>query len=465
MDFSKVGISQDPTEECQIWIFAKSHAIEIKRQLQNLLGFQYNIMAVLNAANDLAEALYSKKEMLKHLASKDYVVIVGGINGNHLDDHQYILNDFCNSIDTINILLCDEKFNNNLKMLEQRSRRVKCLIYHKYSPAQDIIDFICRLLQKEIQKGLKKVDDNNIDSFPQACASTSSTRFNPDQNATNAGAGDTFSKGKNIVSDRNSAFNAYGDVKAPSPSKPNNLKRFNENPPKNRTKSKPNYRPRSVLYVAHQNINGLMAKEGKLNNKINELSRNNIDLDVICLTEHNMVDEDVDVVNIPNFELAHTIIRDERQGGCTILIRDDFKVRVLPKVEINNHPEFLECCAVKLVDLDIIIICVYRPPRYYRQDIEEFLDELDVILRRYKKQKVIICGDFNIDILNNDKSSRDFQEVISNYKMTIAIKTPTKVSGKTCIDNIIHNMPNATSLVMNWNLSDHIAQILKCPLT
>ncbi|KAJ0182977.1 hypothetical protein K1T71_000953 [Dendrolimus kikuchii] len=211
-------------DECQIWIFAKSHAMEIKTVLQSLLGFHYNIMTVWNATNDLAEALYSKKEMLRHLTRKDHIIIIGGLDEHHLNDNQFSIKDFCSSLQNINIILCDESFSHELKSIEQRCRHVRCIVYHKYSPAQDIIDCVCRLLQKEIQNFAPIDVDNNYNSLSQPGPSASFTIFKERLYTTYGSAGDAGSS-NSYAPQRNSAFNAYGDTRYhTSTSKTNNLK-------------------------------------------------------------------------------------------------------------------------------------------------------------------------------------------------------------------------------------------------
>lgn len=58
-----------------------------------------------------------------------------------------------------------------------------------------------------------------------------------------------------------------------------------------------------------------------------------------------------------------------------------------------------ESCAVECIGLELIIVCIYRPPS---GDISLFFSKLDEILslQAIKNYNVIIVGDINIDLLD-----------------------------------------------------------------
>lgn len=86
-------------------------------------------------------------------------------------------------------------------------------------------------------------------------------------------------------------------------------------------------------------------------------------------------------------------------------------------------------------------------------------------LSRKKYNNIIIAGDFNIDILKNTNVALDFQCLLLNYNLKLALKQPTRLRSQTCIDNFAHNFkkPCATE-VIEFALSDHTAQLIKCPV-
>lgn len=57
----------------------------------------------------------------------------------------------------------------------------------------------------------------------------------------------------------------------------------------------------------HQNIDSLFTKSEELIMHIEEFKRQNINIDVICITEHNMIMEDTDELHIPNYRLTFVV--------------------------------------------------------------------------------------------------------------------------------------------------------------
>lgn len=397
------SISQS-IQDCHIFLFAKSHLIEIKEKLQKCLGFEYNIIAVRNPDNNFSEALISMKRKLKQSTKEDYVIMFGGLNGVNLDTNQYSINDFCSSLNNINIILCGDKFNDNLKMTKEENRNVKFITYPLNLEAQDIINYVCPLLQKEIQKDVPNTSYSNI------------------QNDSNVN--DDLLKSENTSTPLKERVN----TEAASTSKANTLKRKKENEASPEYKAKT--KPRSCLIVANQNRKENTTTKNDLKEMINKLTKYDKNIDVVCITEHKIVDSDI---NIENFKLIHNK-RDSSWLGCSILIRDD-----LNSVEEKTVNKYAVYCVVKLVNLGIIIISLYRPGGlvYEPENIDGFLKEFKEMLHKYKDQRVIICGAFYIDILKSNKTSNDFRDIIKDCNLSL---TDTKGSMR-----IIHNMPK-------WNL-------------
>ncbi|KAG6438989.1 hypothetical protein O3G_MSEX000387 [Manduca sexta] len=178
-----------------------------------------------------------------------------------------------------------------------------------------------------------------------------------------------------------------------------------------------------------------------------------------------MTDEDKDCLKIPNFRLAANYSRDSRRGGSCILIKYGHSFKTLKYINTLSAMYHVECCGIELIEHNIIIICLYRIPG---SDIHIFYDKLDSILRKIistNKNHVILCGDFNINMLTKSNQSIDFENVLSGYNLTLQIREPTRIPSNTCIDNFAHNIKNCKSEVIELGLSDHTAQILKCPVT
>lgn len=58
-----------------------------------------------------------------------------------------------------------------------------------------------------------------------------------------------------------------------------------------------------------------------------------------------------------------------------------------------------QCCGVKLPEYKCIVICIYRIPN---SNPHIFLQNLEIVLGKYRtksKKKIIILGDFNINLM------------------------------------------------------------------
>lgn len=219
------------------------------------------------------------------------------------------------------------------------------------------------------------------------------------------------------------------------------------------------------INILHQNINGLISKSDLLTVGLNELSSTGKDVDILCITEHNMVKGDEICLSLPPYTLASSCMRNNRHGGCCIMVKHLIKYNVLEEVNKLSILGIIECTAIELVDHHIYVICIYRAPKYNLLSLCTFFSKLDTLLAKFdlKKNGLVLCGDFNIDLLKKDKFADEFKDILTSHNLKIEFKTPTRFASKTCIDNIIHNIKGCKSELKDFSLSDHAAQILCCP--
>lgn len=77
---------------------------------------------------------------------------------------------------------------------------------------------------------------------------------------------------------------------------------------------------------------------------------------------------------------------------------------------------------------------------------------MDKLKRRHKK-KIILCEDWNIDLLTEDKHCKHLKCVLENYNFMSHILEPTRK--KSCLDLIVSSLPNVSSKLHTLGLSDH----------
>lgn len=67
-------------------------------------------------------------------------------------------------------------------------------------------------------------------------------------------------------------------------------------------------------------------------------------------------------------------------------------------------------------------------------------------------------------MLKKTKLSALFENLLLSFNLRLGVTEPTRLCSNTCIDNIIHNVKGGKAEVIELALSDHTAQILKCPV-
>jgi len=113
------------------------------------------------------------------------------------------------------------------------------------------------------------------------------------------------------------------------------------------------------------------------------------------------------------------------------------------------------------------ILCVYRPPT---GNFSYFLSSLESILNQLYTNSIniIICGDININYLDNTNSKLQLDSLLLSYDLYSMVDFPTRISNcsSTAIDNIFIDKfknTNFTIKPLPNGLSDHDAQILILP--
>jgi len=138
--------------------------------------------------------------------------------------------------------------------------------------------------------------------------------------------------------------------------------------------------------------------------------------------------------------------------------------------EIKNlrfcRDQDLEVCAMKLQISSFVfcILCVYRPPT---GNFSYFLISLESILNHLYTNfiNIIICGDININYLDNTNSKLQLDSLLLSYDLYSTVNFPTRISNcsSTAINNIFIDKfknTNFTIKPLSNGLSDHDAQIL-----
>ena len=224
-----------------------------------------------------------------------------------------------------------------------------------------------------------------------------------------------------------------------------------------------------TIRIGHQNIRSL---RGCKCLEI-DVALENENLDIMCITEHWLTQDELLLVNLDGFIRTSFYCRpSSAHGGAGIFLKksiSNYFIRTdIVDMSIENH---FEVAAIELsaqsVSQRLVVVALYRPPQ---GSIQTFLDKMHELLYTLNKgrntnKQIVIAGDFNINFLDsNCMFTTQIVDLLVQFNMDITITAATRVTNTsaTCIDNIVTNVSEErrTSTVKDWLLSDHLAQII-----
>jgi hypothetical protein len=187
---------------------------------------------------------------------------------------------------------------------------------------------------------------------------------------------------------------------------------------------------------------------------------------VMCISEHHLNYIQIQLITLDEYKRCAEYCRQSFQkGGVCMYI---LKKLSFTSVNLTKYckDKDLEACAIKLKlsTTNICILTVYRSPV---GNFQFFLNGLEAILKIVYKPNIllIICGDINVNYLEESKEKHELNALLNSYNLKSIIQFPTRITknSSTAIDNIFLDITKFVhfriSPVPN-GLSDHDAQML-----
>ena len=148
-------------------------------------------------------------------------------------------------------------------------------------------------------------------------------------------------------------------------------------------------------------------------------------VDLICVVE-TWFDK-----NIDNSMLSlnkYNLVRNDRNtgakgGGVALYVREQLKHKVVFK---SNNLDPVEYIMLEIYDetQKYLVACIYNPSR--NNDLKPFFKNFSEISTKY--EHVMLCGDINIDLTENDSVSRNLTDSFTGVGMCRINKMPTRYS-------------------------------------
>lgn len=185
-----------------------------------------------------------------------------------------------------------------------------------------------------------------------------------------------------------------------------------------------------------------------------------LNLDILCLTEHWMEEDEIHNYVIGNkLKLASAFSRKNKtHGGAAIFTKyEPNNFRVL--YEINNLSVEIDCemACIHLIDVNIVIVTMYRSPKGDLNVFFEIVEKLLTYINRLNKQAIVL-GDFNFNFLIQSRNKEHLINLFNMYGLKQTIFEPTR--DKNCLDNVFTSLKTDFSCsIVNNHISDHLGQL------
>ncbi len=208
-----------------------------------------------------------------------------------------------------------------------------------------------------------------------------------------------------------------------------------------------------LFTILHVNCRSIMNKDTELELLLSSLNNK----PRICLFTETWLSENLLAPNFINYS-GHHMCRDGRiGGGVSIYVHNDLQGH---EIKCSNMSTFEYNGVIVKIDesMSVLAICIYRPPS---TDVHIFLDELDQLFVSVANDyphidKLIVGGDFNINLLDNVKNADSFMDLLTSHSLYPSIFKPTRPSSNALLDNIFLSWPTlADSFVLMYDVSDH----------
>ena len=138
-------------------------------------------------------------------------------------------------------------------------------------------------------------------------------------------------------------------------------------------------------------------------------------LSAICLTETHVL-----VTGDGKYESAnHKLISNVSPHGTAVYVKNCFTSTPVILESVNLE---YTAVAIKSTTANYVLVTIYRPPK---SSMTHFMNEVHEVVKQLPNEKIILCGDFNLDLQNLNKLT----ELLKRHNLRQMIKDPTHVGG------------------------------------
>lgn len=157
---------------------------------------------------------------------------------------------------------------------------------------------------------------------------------------------------------------------------------------------------------------------------------------------------------------------DKRGGGISIFVDPNIPCKIADSNIITTTFEYHRLI-LNFGTASILLLVIYRPPHLCTL---AFFDEFETLYEHIQTKsgcsQVILCGDFNVDLLQDNDSTKSLLHCFSSFALFPVIFYLKRISSHktSLLDNIFINFPFplfSRSGVLAVDISDHLPIYLK----
>ena len=149
--------------------------------------------------------------------------------------------------------------------------------------------------------------------------------------------------------------------------------------------------------------------------------------------------------------IPQSVRENKKGGGIAAIFSAQYVCR---DIDLGEFRSF-EYLALELkAELSVLIITVYRPPKYSSLFLQEFSELISLGITRY--DRLILNGDLNIHVnKKNDSKAMELMNLLDSFELTQHVNEATHQHGNT-LDLVITTGLNIDNVsVFELPISDH----------
>ena len=187
------------------------------------------------------------------------------------------------------------------------------------------------------------------------------------------------------------------------------------------------------LKIVHHNARSLMSS-GKLDQYDIFFKELKNPFDILVFTETWLTPDKSDLCIFDGFQKPEHLLRPSddhidfktRGGGISIFVKVNIQYK--HRNDLTVMLPFIECSFIEIIynHQKYLIGGIYRIPN---TSIDLFIEQLNNIIEPLKStHKMILLGDYNIDLLRNDNNKNNFEICLQSNYLVSTIFSPTRVA-------------------------------------